>query len=162
MISLRFVQIWCMDISMKISDIIEQCLLEMLDTGQDITLQRNELAVKFSCAPSQINYVISTRFTGQRGYIVESQRGGGGYIRIKRIDINESNYLMHVVGSVGSSISFATVHALSKNMVDANIISNREMRLMCIALSDKAMPLEQPQRDIQRAEIFKNMLVSLV
>lgn len=65
---------------MKVSDIIEQFLLDMLREDADVTLRRNELAQQFSCAPSQINYVIDTRFTGQRGYIVESQRGGGGYI----------------------------------------------------------------------------------
>ena len=147
---------------MKVSDMIEQFLLEMLSEQPDITLRRNELAGQFSCAPSQINYVIDTRFTGQRGYIVESQRGGGGYIRIRRVMIDKSNYLMHVVNSIGDSISFASVQVLLKNMVDADVISAREMRLFCVALSDRSLGTNTPEKDYARAGIFKNMLVSLI
>lgn len=141
---------------------IEQFLLEMLSTESDITLRRNELASQFSCAPSQINYVIDTRFTGQRGYIVESQRGGGGYIRIRRVTIDKSNYLMHVVNTIGESISFSSIQVLLKNMVDAGVVSAREMRLFCVALNDRSLGPNTPEKDCMRAEIFKNMLVSLI
>lgn len=116
---------------MKVSDIIEQFLLDMLREDADVTLRRNELAQQFSCAPSQINYVIDTRFTGQRGYIVESQRGGGGYIRIRRVDYTGGGYLMHVVNSVGESIDYATVQAMLKNMEQAGIVTAREHTLNC-------------------------------
>lgn len=147
---------------MKVSDMIEQFLLDLLSEEPDITLKRNELANQFSCAPSQITYVIDTRFTGQRGYIVESQRGGGGYIRIRRVTIDKSNYLMHVVNTVGKQISFASVQAMLKNMVAAEVITPREMRLMCVALSDRSLGANAIDRDASRAELFKNMLVSLI
>ncbi len=147
---------------MKMSDVIEQFLLDMLDSESDVTLKRNELASHFACAPSQINYVIDTRFTGQRGYIVESKRGGGGFIRIRRVEVSGSNYLMHVVNSIGSSISFDSVHAMLSNMLSSNIITKRELDLMESVLCDRAIPFIRPQSDEYRAQQFKNMLLSLV
>lgn len=147
---------------MKMSDIIEQFLLEMLDAESDVTLKRNELASQFSCAPSQINYVIDTRFTGQRGYIVESRRGGGGFIRIKRVEVSDNGYLMHVVNSIGNSISFASIHAMLSNMLQADIITRRELDLMESVLSDRAIPFNRPQSDQYRAQLFKSMLMSLI
>lgn len=147
---------------MKMSDVIEQFLLEMLGEESDVTVQRNELASHFSCAPSQINYVIDTRFTGQRGYIVESRRGGGGFIRIRRADISgDGGYIMHVVNSVGDYISFDTVHAMLVNMAEANIISRRELLIMESVLTDRAIPLNRPESDRYRAGLFKKMLMSL-
>lgn len=151
---------------MNLTDLIEQFLLELLEEESVITLKRNELANQFRCAPSQINYVIDTRFTGQRGYIVESQRGGGGYIRIRRVNVSTnnstSNYLMHVVNSIGTHIGFATVQAFLQNMVSAGVLTVREMRLMRTALSDRSIKASYPDRDAIRAEIFKNMLVSII
>ena len=147
---------------MKMSDVIERFLLDMLESESDITLKRNELASRFSCAPSQINYVIDTRFTGQRGYIVESRRGGGGFIRIKRVEVTSSNYIMHVVNSIGSHISFDSVHAMLVNMFQADVITRRELMLMESVLNDRAIPFNRPQSDEYRALVFKNMLMSLV
>ncbi len=147
---------------MKLSDVIENFLLELLGQDTDIILKRNELATQFNCAPSQINYVIDTRFTGQRGYIVESQRGGGGYIRIHRVNIDQSNYLMHVINSVGTHISFASVQAFLANMAGQSVITDREMRLILTALSDRSIGPNHPDRDAARAEIFKNMLLRLI
>ncbi len=150
-------------IKMKMSDIIEQFLLEMLSDESDVTVKRNELASQFSCAPSQINYVIDTRFTGQRGYIVESRRGGGGFIRIRRADVTGSGgYIMHVVNSIGEYISFDSVHAMLANMLRADIITKRELLLMESVLNDRAIPFNRPQSDQYRAQVFKNMLMSLV
>jgi len=147
---------------MKLTDIIERCLLDMLETTQAITLQRNELAERFSCAPSQINYVIDTRFTGQRGYIIESRRGGGGYIRIRRIEQKTDSYLMHVLGAVGESLDFDTMHVLLGNLQSAELITVRELNIISTALSDKALLLNQPHRDIRRAAIFRNILLGLM
>lgn len=149
-------------ISMRISDIIEQFLLEMLDEDSAIEIQRNDLASRFNCAPSQITYVLDTRFTGQRGYIVESRRGGGGSIRIKRVYVDKGNYLMHVVNSIGGSVSYQTVLTFLDNMVGNKIITEREARLMSVALSDKYISSLQIAKNIVRAELFKNMLVSLI
>jgi len=147
---------------LKLTDIIEQCLLDMLKTEQAVTLQRNELAERFSCAPSQINYVIDTRFTGQRGYIIESRRGGGGYIRIRKVEADGGSYLMHVVGAIGDSIDHSTVLAMLSNMLIAEIITERELNIISAALADKAILLNQPQRDMQRAAVFKNILLEIV
>lgn len=147
---------------MKVSDIIEQFLLEMLENDSDITLKRNELAGKFSCAPSQINYVIQTRFTGQRGYMVESQRGGGGFIRIRKVNVDKSNYIMHVVNCVGDKISYSSAYAMLSNMESENIVTNREKNIMCAAISDRIIPFNSPIKDNYRATVFKNMLISMI
>ena len=79
-----------------VSDVIEEFILSILDNSNEIDLSRNELAEYFKCVPSQINYVLSTRFSPERGYYVESKRGGGGNIKIKRIDISKNNYIMKI------------------------------------------------------------------
>ena len=91
---------------MKISDLITAEILRMLDESEEnkAEIQRNELAGILGCAPSQINYVLSSRFTPEHGYIIESQRGGGGYIRIKRVVMRQSSALMHIINSIGDSI----------------------------------------------------------
>ena len=146
---------------MKVSDIIEQFLLDMLESDSDVTLKRNELANHFSCAPSQINYVISTRFTDQRGYVVESQRGGGGYIRIKKVNIGNNNYIMHVVNAIGDEISYSSAAALLSNMAGDHIITPREQNIILSAISDRIIPFNSPVKDNYRAKVLKNMLISL-
>lgn len=146
---------------MKVSDIIEQFLLDMLESDSDVTLKRNELANHFSCAPSQINYVIATRFTDQRGYMVESQRGGGGYIRIKKVNVGNNNYIMHVVNAIGDGISFGSAAAMLSNMVSDRIISQREQKIILAAVSDRIIPFNAPVKDAYRAKVLKNMLMSL-
>lgn len=147
---------------MKMSDLIEQFLLDMLEEESDITLQRNELATKFRCAPSQINYVITTRFTDQRGYEVESRRGGGGYIKIRKIDCSDTGYMMHVINTIGSSIDILSVRAILENMTAMNIITEREAKIMYAALSDRSVSYSSENKDSLRAAMFKNMLICLV
>jgi transcriptional regulator CtsR len=134
------------------------------DTDGSIELQRNELANQFNCVPSQINYVISTRFTADRGYYVESRRGGGGHVKIKRINISiPGNYLMHIVSSMGSSISQQSPEVFVNNFVDYEVISEREGYIMKAAVSDKILGgLPMPDRDIIRASLLKNMIMSLL
>lgn len=147
---------------MKVSDIIEQFLLEQLSAEEDIILKRNELASQFSCAPSQINYVISTRFTDQRGFVVESQRGGGGFIRIKRVSVDKSNYIMHVVNAIGDAIGYNSALAILSNMESEGIVTRREKNIILAAISDRIIPFNAPVRDAYRARVFKNMLVSMI
>jgi transcriptional regulator CtsR len=148
----------------RLSDIIETFLKEMLDDRQgSVEIQRNELANRFNCVPSQINYVISTRFTNDKGYYVESRRGGGGSISIRRFNIDCANdYLMHIISAIGESLSQHTCEVFINNFVDYDIIDIREASLMRAALSDKAMvevPMEK--RDLVRASMLKNMMMSL-
>lgn len=149
----------------RMSDIIEDFLKKMIsDTNGAIEIQRNELANYFNCVPSQINYVIDTRFTTERGYYVESKRGGGGGITIKRVDISRpGNYLMHIVTSMGDSISQQSAEVFINNFVDYEVISLREGFILKAATSDKVLGgVQMPERDMIRAAMLKNMLTSLM
>ena len=148
---------------MKMSDIIESFIKELMESEGDIVeIQRNELAEYFNCVPSQINYVISTRFNPNQGYYVESRRGGGGSIKIKRINITRSNYLMHIITSMGQSISMKEIDIFINNFLLNDIISEKEAKLIKIATSDNVLIVPQNIKDNLRANIFKNMLVNLV
>ncbi len=149
---------------MGISDIIERFLQEkMQNENGTIEIQRKTIADHFGCVPSQINYVIRTRFTNERGYIVESRRGGGGYLRIQQVTKPQnSNYMMHVINSIGTKISLQTATVFINNLVDNNKITLREGRLILSAISDKVLPFPLPARDQIRASILKNMLVSII
>ena len=94
---------------MKMSDVIENFIRELFENESSIELKRNELAGYFNCVPSQINYVISSRFTPEHGYIVESRRGGGGYIKITRVSFDKPSAIMHTVNHVGDDIDFSGV-----------------------------------------------------
>ncbi len=149
----------------RLSDIIEAFIKQMIaDTDGTIEIQRNELASQFNCVPSQINYVIDTRFTVDRGYYVESRRGGGGHVKIRRININRpGNYLMHIVSSMGNSISQQSAEVFINNFVDYDVISEREGFVMKAAVSDKVLgAIQMPDRDILRAILLKNMIISLL
>ncbi|MBR4031054.1 MAG: CtsR family transcriptional regulator [Clostridia bacterium] len=148
---------------MKISDIIENVLKELIEeTDGEARFQRNELASRLNCVPSQINYVINSRFTNAHGYIVESQRGGGGSITIRRVSTGNSGYIMHIVSGMGDAISQQSAFAFIRNFLDYGIISEREAKLMNGAVSNSVLRrIEQPVQDILRASIMKNMLLSL-
>jgi transcriptional regulator of stress and heat shock response len=148
----------------RLSDVIESFLKKLIeDTDGDAEIQRNELAIQFKCVPSQINYVIDTRFTNERGYFVESRRGGGGHIRIKRVSAESpSIYMMHIIGSIGDSISQQSAEIFINNFVDYDIITQREGFILKAATGNKVLgyvPVEQ--RDAQRAVLLKSMLMSL-
>lgn len=145
------------------SDVIEQFLAQMMNDGDgEIEIRRNELAEYFKCVPSQINYVISTRFAPEKGYIVESRRGGGGSIRIKKISMTKSDFLMHVVTSVGASLNQLSAQIFIKNIFEGGYVTKTEAELMLAATNDKSLPVQQPAKDELRALIFKNMLLKLV
>ena len=150
--------------SMKMSDIVAKYIIEMLDEKNgNAEIQRNELAGLLGCVPSQINYVISSRFTPEQGYIVESRRGGGGYIKITRITTDRRVAIMHVVNSIGNRISAAAASAILSNMMAQNMIDPTEKMLMQAALSDTAYKdVPQELRDALRASLMKNMLATLV
>ncbi len=149
----------------RLSDIIESFIKEMIeDMDGAVEIQRNELANRFNCVPSQINYVISTRFSTDKGYYVESRRGGGGYISIKRLSAGSvGEYLMHIITSIGDKLSQHTCEIFIQNFVDYEIINEQEAGLMKAATSDKALVAVSPEfRDEIRMTILKNMLMSLV
>ena len=146
---------------MRISDNIEEFIKSLFEEDDFIEIQRNELAEYFNCVPSQINYVISTRFGPRQGYYVESRRGGGGYIKIKKVNITKSNYLMHIITNIGEKISSNEVDIFISNFISYNIISEKEAKLLKVATSDNVLNISKDLRDGLRARIFKNMLLNL-
>ena len=148
---------------MRMYDMIEEFIKELFTENEDyIEIQRNDLAQQFNCVPSQINYVISTRFKPSQGYYVESKRGGGGHIKIKKINITKSNYFMHIINSIEDSITMQEVDIFISNFLSYQMITETEAKLLKVATSDNILRLQQPTRDELRARIFKNMLINLV
>ena len=141
---------------------IENFIKELFDDDDYIEIQRNDLAEHFNCVPSQINYVISTRFKPDQGYYVESKRGGGGHISIRKINVTKSNYLMHIISSIGDKITAQEVDIFISNFLSYDIISKKEARLLKVATSDNVLSQVSENRDKLRANIFKNMLLNLV
>jgi transcriptional regulator CtsR len=144
-----------------ISDMIARFITEMLEEANGIAeLQRAELAARFNCVPSQINYVISTRFSPEHGYIVESRRGGGGYIRIKRVKGPQKQRIMHIVNAIGNQIDTASASAFVTNAYNSGLISRNVAKLIMAAVSDNALrPLQGEQRDEVRANLLKHLLI---
>lgn len=147
---------------MRISDIIEEFIKGLLEDEESAVIQRNDLAEHFNCVPSQINYVISTRFTPIQGYYVESQRGGGGYIKIQKINLTQSDYLMHIITSIGNKISAKEVDVFVNNFLDYGVIDEKVAKLIKSATNDKVLNMVKNDKDELRAKIFKNMLINLV
>lgn len=149
----------------NVSEIIEQYLKQILQHSPDgiIEIQRNELADQFNCVPSQINYVISTRFTLEKGYVVESKRGGGGYIRIQKIELNSHKAVLdHIFQTIGNNIDQNTSEGLIYSLKERGYLSAREAALMKAAVSRDVLKLKLPLRDEVRAGLLMAMLVSLL
>ena len=148
---------------MRLSEVIEAYIKELLaDSDEFVEFGRNELAEYFNCVPSQINYVISTRFSPERGYYVESRRGGGGNIKIKRVDITKNRYIMHLINSLEDGLSQQEAGIIINNMIDYNVIDTQTAKLMKVATNDKVLSLPKELRDEVRTRIFKNMLLNLI
>ena len=147
---------------MRMSDMIEEFIKELLEDDDFIEIQRNDLAQHFNCVPSQINYVIATRFRPSQGYYVESRRGGGGHIRIKKIDTNKNNYLMHIITNMEEKVSASEIDILLSNLLSYDMILPKEAKLLKVATSDNVLVLPVDTKDKIRANIFKNMLLNLV
>lgn len=148
---------------MRLSELIEEYIKALIADSDDfVEFGRNELAEYFNCVPSQINYVISTRFSPERGYYVESRRGGGGNIKIKRIDITKDRYIMHLINSLEESLSQQEAEIIINNMVDYDVIDAKTSKLLKVATNDKVLGLPREYRDIVRTRIFKNMLINLI
>ena len=146
---------------MRMSDMIEEFIKELFEDEDIIEIQRNDLAQQFNCVPSQINYVISTRFKPSQGYYVESKRGGGGNIKIKKVNITKSNYFMHIINSIGDSITGQEVDIFISNFLSYQMITETEAKLLKVATSDNVLKLPLHTRDEVRARIFKNMLLNI-
>ena len=147
---------------MGISDVIARFLQESLEEAENgvLEVQRNDLAQRFNCVPSQINYVMSTRFSPERGYIVESRRGGNGYIRITRVRVDRQTLLMQVINSLGTQVDLASAKAILSNLVQAGALSEDAGRSLLAAIGDRALAaVPREIRDTVRADIMKQVLI---
>lgn len=148
----------------RISDIIAQFINDMIEDekNKEVIIQRNELADKFNCAPSQINYVLTTRFTTEKGYLIESRRGGGGYIVIKKV-IHEVHADRRdlIYDEIGTGITYHNAAAIVDNLLEHNIIDEKAANLTKVAINDRTL---QSSKNINetRADIFKALLMVLL
>ncbi len=147
---------------MRMSDLIEEFIKDLFDEENEaIEIQRNELAEQFNCVPSQINYVISTRFKPSQGYYVESRRGGGGHITIKKVNSSKEEYLMHIIENIQNTLTSNEVDILISDFLSYNLITSKEAKLLKVATSDNVLKLPKDIKDQVRARIFKNMILNL-
>src|SRR5471030_356537 len=148
----------------RLSDIIEAFIKELLNENIDnvIFIQRNELADQFRCAPSQINYVLTTRFTYERGYIIESKRGGGGHIVIKQLEYDSSNKREKLINqSIGDTITYHNATALLNHLLESGVIIERECEIMKIAINDRSLTSTDNKNKV-RADILKAMMIIIL
>ncbi len=147
---------------MAMTDIIYDMIRELIESEGAAEIARNELAGKLGCVPSQINYVISSRFTPEQGYIVESRRGGGGYIRIRMVDNTRDGYRMHIVNSIGTYIDMNSAASVLRNLVQNGCLKENEGKIMLAAIRSRSLSLLPPDTaGAIRADLLKNMLINL-
>ena len=125
-----------------------------------LEVQRSDLAQRFNCVPSQINYVMSTRFSPERGYIVESRRGGNGYIRITRVQVDRQTLMMHVINSLGARVDLPSCRAILANLVQSGALDASVAQALLAALEDRALrAVPRELRDCVRADILRQVLI---
>ena len=153
------------DFMARLSDVIEEFIKELFDdngSNNELQIQRNELADKFSCAPSQINYVLSTRFTNEKGYLIESRRGGGGYIVIKRVANNNFDDIRNLIfESIGDSITYHNSVMILEHLYEMNRITEREFNIIKISIADSTLQGVE-DRNRLRAEMLKSMILVIL
>ena len=144
----------------RISDTIADFIYSLIDETEDnqAIIQRNELADKFNCAPSQINYVLTTRFTCEKGYVIESRRGGGGYIIVKRIYHNNSQQKITILNeAIGLSITYQGAVSIAEHLLELNMITMREYEIIKVAVNDRTLGAVEDKNKV-RADILKGMV----
>lgn len=147
---------------MKISDLIEEYINDIFETKEVVELNRSTLADRFNCVPSQINYVISTRFIPELGFYVESRRGGGGYIKISRVNSTKQEYISNITEKIGSKLSQSVIDIYLDDFIRYNLLNKDTAILLKAAMSDKSLTkVDKLKRDEVRADILKNILINL-
>jgi transcriptional regulator CtsR len=149
----------------RLSDLIEEFIKHLFEQADEdiLEIQRNELATYFGCAPSQINYVLMTRFTMDKGYYIESRRGGGGSIKITRVSFDTNEYLNNLISQkIGQSITQRGAELYISSFLEQKLISERESAIMRAAVNDKSINVQTGYKDAVRANILKSMLMVLI
>ena len=145
----------------SISDMIEKFILKIVENSEEgvIYIQRNDLSTRFSCVPSQINYVIKTRFTIERGFLVESKRGEGGFLKIVKIPVIQTKvYLDRITVGINNFIGSEQAKNFLKGLVEDNILSEREMNMIWQLLKDESLPCDKEEKGFQRGKMLKNLI----
>lgn len=146
----------------NMSDIIEAYIKKILKEEEQVEIRRNEMANRFNCVPSQINYVINTRFTEQHGYLVESKRGGGGYIRIMKVKfLDEVEFIDEMIRIIGDRISERDAFAIIQNLYNKKVISKREGNLILSVIDKHYLQSIGADEDPFRAHLLTRLLKSL-
>lgn len=148
----------------SMTDIIEEYIKNLMTENNSVQIQRNELASKFNCAPSQINYVLTTRFTLDRGYCIESKKGGGGYVQIIKVQNNKQSYLEELINEkIGIKISYKRAKSIIEGLEEMKIINDKEKKFILSSLDEKALCMQTiEQKEEIRANIFKNIIEALL
>lgn len=145
----------------NMSDIIEQYLKQLIEEsgGEVVEIKRAHIAEKFDCVPSQLNYVIKTRFTNEHGYTVESKRGGGGYIRITKVETHsKSDYLARLKQLIGDGISQQNAKHIVQSLMENEVITMKEAKIINAVLERESLMLDLPYRDRLRANILTRVI----
>ncbi len=146
----------------NISDIIEQFILSTLGEDNTIEISRNSLADYFDCAPSQINYVLETRFSLDKGFSKESKRGGGGFIKISKIDTTPDSLALMILENVGEELTSKRMNQILQRLEREKVVSKKESLLIRSALGDEALNVPLMLKDKLRANAFKCVLIQLM
>ena len=148
----------------RISDIIAQFINDKIEDKKDkeVIIQRNELADKFNCAPSQINYVLTTRFTSEKGYMIESRRGGGGYIIIKRIEYNNKEKQVEAINkAIGESLTYSAALLLLEHLYETNLITKRELEIVKISINDRTLSNAE-DKNMLRVDVINHSIMVIL
>ena len=146
----------------NMSDVIESYLKNVLLSNETVEIRRSEIADQFNCVPSQINYVINTRFTIQQGYVVESKRGGGGYIRIMKVNLVDEMDVLNTLGDlIPPQLSVREANHLLQNLYENELISKREAQMMALMMEKDTFPVSVKNRDEIRSNMMKKLIDNL-
>lgn len=148
----------------RLSDTIEEFIKALLQDSNEseLQIQRNELASYFSCAPSQINYVLTTRFTCDKGYYIESRRGGGGYIVIRRVEYGTRSSLVNSINEkAGDNLTYDNGLQIIDGLLELGLINSREASIMKAAINDRVLSVYD-NRNRVRADILKSMVMVIL
>ena len=148
----------------SITDKIELFINELMNDSNSIQIKRNELANLFNCAPSQINYVLMTRFTIDRGYYIDSKKGGGGYVQITKMSSDKSKYIKSLIDEkIGYEITYSAAKEVVKSLEKINILTERECKIILSSIEDKVLCVPILElKDKLRANILQNIVIGLL
>lgn len=145
---------------MTVSDLIEKFLLDTLGDELSVNFNRNELATYFAVAPSQINYVLATRFTPERGFITESKRGGGGYITLIKVSENADEVLLRYIDeTLSEGIEFSKACQIIERLTADEVFTKSEAQIIIAAINDKALLAPTVAKNRLRGSILKSILL---